>query len=85
MTTKLDIESATFAELIARIDRGEEVELERNGAPFARVVACEREPRKVDERVFGSWAGKIWMSDDFDEPMTEAELAEWYDAPLTTE
>jgi hypothetical protein len=26
--------------------------------------------------------GKIWISDDFDAPMTEEELREWYDRPI---
>lgn len=86
MTTKVDIESLTLADLVSRIERGEEVELERDGSPFARVVASEPAPRRtIDESIFGRWAGKIWMSPDFNEPMSEEELAEWYDAPLTTD
>jgi hypothetical protein len=27
--------------------------------------------------------GKIWIADDFDAPMTEEELREWYDRPTS--
>jgi hypothetical protein len=33
-------------------------------------------------RKSGSLKGQIWVSDDFDEPMNEEELALWYDAPI---
>lgn len=33
-------------------------------------------------RVLGSLKGKILISDDFDKPMSEEELALWYDAPI---
>ena len=40
----------------------------------------ERKPREP-----GGLKGRIWISDDFDEPMSEEELALWYDAPIFPE
>lgn len=37
----------------------------------------ERKPRES-----GGLKGHIWISDNFDEPMSEEELALWYDAPI---
>jgi len=44
-------------------------------------------PEKTDckGREQGSLKGQIWISDDFDEPMSEEELALWYDAPIFPE
>ena len=36
-------------------------------------------------RISGGLKGQIWISDDFDEPMSEEELALWYDAPIFPE
>lgn len=40
----------------------------------------ERKPREA-----GSLKGRIWISDDFNEAMSEEELALWYDAPIFPE
>ena len=37
------------------------------------------------ERKPGGLKGQIFVSDDFDEPMSEEELALWYDAPIFPE
>lgn len=37
----------------------------------------ERKPRTL-----GSMKGQIRIADDFDEPMSEEELALWYDGPI---
>ena len=39
--------------------------------------AIENKPR-----ISGSLKGQIWISDTFDEPMSEDALASWYDAPI---
>ncbi len=40
-------------------------------------TVIENKPRKS-----GSLKDQIWISDDFDEPMSKEELALWYDAPI---
>jgi prevent-host-death family protein len=47
---------------------GEEIVIARNGRPIAKLTAIERarEPRKP-----GGLEGKIWISDDFDDPLPD--------------
>jgi prevent-host-death family protein len=54
-----------LSELLAKAEAGEEIVIARNGKPIARLVPVQREQ---PPRVPGAWAGKVWMSDDFDEP-----------------
>jgi prevent-host-death family protein len=59
-----------LSRLIERATDGEEIVIRRGQRPVARLVAyvTERKPR-----VPGDLRGKIWMSDDFDEPDEEVE------------
>jgi len=54
-----------LSRLLAKVAAGEEVIIARNGEPVARLVPVE--PRK--KRVLGQDAGRIWISDDFDDPV----------------
>ncbi len=53
------------------------------GKPTENSVLPEKTEHKLREA--GSLKGRIWISDDFDEPMSEEELALWYDAPIFPE
>lgn len=53
-----------LSRLLREVARGEEVVIERDGTPVARLVAISP-PR----REFGCDAGTIWMADDFDAPL----------------
>ncbi len=57
-----------LSELLAKAEAGEEIVIARNGTPIARLVPVQRDR---PPRVPGAWAGKVWMSDDFDEPDQE--------------
>jgi len=83
MTLQVNIHEAKthFSELLRRVEEGEEVTIARAGKPVARIVRAEAPKR---ERQLGTGKGKIWLAPDWDAPMTEEELAEWYDAPLST-
>ena|SRR5690349_15541029 len=61
---------------------GEEVVIARAGKPAVRLVPVE-EP--LPRRQFGILKGKVWAAPDAWDPMTEEELALWYDAPLVAE
>ena len=64
--------------ILDQVEQGEEVVIERNGEPVARLVRVEA-LKKVDRSAFfGALKGKIWMAPDWDAPMTEEELSEWY-------
>ena len=68
---------ATLAQLVDRVENGEEVVIERGGKLIARVIAIH-EPIRKGRRILGQWKGRVRMSDDFDAPLPEAELAAWY-------
>ncbi len=53
-----------LSELVARVEKGEEIIIAKNGKPVA-VLSGYMPP--VQERKGGQWEGKIWMSEDFDE------------------
>jgi prevent-host-death family protein len=55
-----------FSKLLARVVAGEEIVIARAGKPVARLVPVEREQKK---RVFGLDEGKVWIADDFDDPL----------------
>lgn len=80
MTTMNIHEAKThFSELVAAVERGEEVLISRRGKPVARLVSAADPEEKPKSRIFGRFEGlPFHMSDDFDEPMSEDELAEWY-------
>jgi len=54
-----------LSRLAERAARGEEIVIARNGRPLAKLVPFEeRKPLK-----FGFWKGRVWMSEDFDDPL----------------
>lgn len=64
-----------LSRLLVQVERGDEVVIARNGTPVAKLVPFPKPgaPRlRVD-----TWKGRIRMSQDFDAPLTDAELREW--------
>ncbi|MGL5811175.1 MAG: type II toxin-antitoxin system Phd/YefM family antitoxin [Nocardioides sp.] len=59
-----------FSELLARAERGEEIIIARSGKPVVRLQLVEPPKREFHFM-------DIDIPDDFFEPMTEEELAEW--------
>lgn len=55
-----------LSRLLREVAEGGEVVIERDGTPVARLVAIG--PRR---REFGFDRGKIWIADDFDDPLPE--------------
>ncbi|MCK5056432.1 MAG: type II toxin-antitoxin system Phd/YefM family antitoxin [Candidatus Aminicenantes bacterium] len=55
-----------FPDFLRRVESGEEIILEKSGKAIARVVPI-KEKRK--RRKLGQERGKIWMSEDFNEPL----------------
>lgn len=57
-----------LSRLVARAQEGEEIVIQRNGTPVARLVAVEEEatrPRMMD--LLGVYEGQIHIADDFDD------------------
>lgn len=75
---------ANLSKLLAQVEAGEEVVIARAGKPVARLVAVEQAPPRREIRL-GTAAGMVHFKPGWDDPMTDEELALWYDAPLTSE
>ncbi|RJF81516.1 type II toxin-antitoxin system prevent-host-death family antitoxin [Azospirillum cavernae] len=59
-----------MAELVGRVENGEEIVILRDGKPAARLVPIGQAGGDVDaprSRRLGLAKGKIWVADDFDE------------------
>lgn len=65
----------TLSRLLARVEAGEEIVIARGGVPVARLVPVARD---VPQRQPGSWAGRVRIGADFDDPLPPAELAAWH-------
>jgi len=65
-----------FSRLLQKVAAGEEVIIARAGVPVARLVAVEPEKPKV--RPLGFARGEVWVADDFDAPLPDELLAEFY-------
>ena len=65
-----------FSRLLQRVAAGEEVVIARAGVPVARLVAVEPQMSKV--RPLGFARGEVWVADDFDAPLPDDMLAEFY-------
>ena len=66
-----------LSRLIERVEQGEEIVIARAGRPVARLVPY-RTSREV--RTPGLWKGKVWLSDDWDAPEVNADIAALFDA-----
>ena len=69
-----------FSRLLQRVAAGEEVVIARAGVPVARLVAVEPKQGKV--RPLGMDEGRIWIADDFDAPLPDDLLKEFYGGTL---
>lgn len=77
MVTNIHDAKTHFSRLVQRVEAGEEIVIGRAGKPVARLVPYVEQPKA---RVPGALRGKIWISDDFDEPDEEL-LALFYGEP----
>ena len=68
---------AQLSKLLEMVERGERVLIRRG----KKVVAEMVEPKKNRAREPGLWKGKIWYSDDFDEPLHDF-IDAFYDGSL---
>jgi prevent-host-death family protein len=71
---KVNIHEAktTLSKLVDRANAGEEILIAKSERPVAKLVPL-KERRK--HRKKGRLEGKIWIADDFDEPLPEEVLA----------
>jgi prevent-host-death family protein len=62
-----------LSRLLRRVAAGEEIIITSGGRPAARLV-----PIRPQERVFGSEAGILHVPDDFNDPLPQELLDEFY-------
>jgi len=63
-----------LSKLLAEVEKGKEIVIARDGKPVAKLVPV---PRKKNRITFGDFKGKIWIADDFDEPLPDELMKEW--------
>jgi prevent-host-death family protein len=68
-----------FSRLLQRVASGEEITIARAGVPVARLVPIASEKK---ERPLGFARGEVWIADDFDAPLPDDLLAEFYGGEL---
>ncbi len=68
----MDDAKTHLSRIIERVERGEEIIIDRAGTPVAKIVPLVR---RVDRAAVGSLAGQIDLSGEWDSPETNAEIA----------
>lgn len=63
--TNISDAKASLSKLVERAARGERVIIGRAGKPVAVLTAWE--PNQEPRRLGGTWAGNVWMAEDFDQ------------------
>lgn len=57
-------------EIRAKLEAGDELVVDSRGEPLAKLIPFRG---NVERKGQGAWEGKVWVSDDFDEPDEETE------------
>ena len=65
MTKTVSLNEVSIETVIALTKNGDEVVIEENGEPLAKVTPIEK-PKEKKPRIAGLGKGTTWMSDDFD-------------------
>jgi prevent-host-death family protein len=68
-----------FSKLLQRVAGGEEITIARAGVPVARLVPAKPEQKG---RPMGFAKGEVWIADDFDAPLPDDLLREFYGGEL---
>src|SRR5579862_9964921 len=64
-----------LSRLLQRVAAGEEITIARAGVPVARLVAVQSANKT---RPLGFARGQVWVADDFDAPLPDDLLKEFY-------
>ena len=71
-----------LSRLVDEAAAGEEIVIARSGRPIARLVALKQD---LPQREFGRMKGKIWIADDFDNPLPDDVLDLFENGPVFPE
>jgi prevent-host-death family protein len=67
-----------LSRIIERVERGEEIIIDRAGKPVAKIIPLVRE---VNRTAIGSLAGQLDLTGNWDSPETNAEIAADFGIP----
>lgn len=67
-----------LSRLLQRVAAGEEVTIARSGVPVARLVPVEPKAK----RPLGFARGEVWIAEDFDAPLPDDLLKQFYGGEL---
>ncbi len=73
-TVTIHAAKTNLSKLLARVEAGEEIVIARGKTPIARLTPVHA---LHAARRFGALKGIVSVGQEFFEPMSEAELAEW--------
>jgi len=73
-TVTIQDAKTNLSKLLARVEAGEEIVIARGRTPVARLTPIHPPPAKGQS---GAVKGAASRGQEFSEPMTDAELAEW--------
>jgi len=68
-----------FSRLLQRVAAGEEVTIARAGVPVAKLVPIAQ---RGNRRPLGFARGQVWVADDFDAPLPDDLLKQFYGGSL---
>ena len=71
-----------LSRVLQRVAAGEEITIAHARVPVAKLVAVEQ---KKGVRPLGMDGGRIWMADDFDAPLPDDLLHQFYGGTLPSE
>ena len=75
-TVNIHAAKTHLSSLVEEAATGEEIIIAKAGKPMARLVPLEAK-KKNFASTFGMLKGKIWISDDFNDPLPPEMLKDW--------
>lgn len=78
-TVNIHAAKTHLSKLLEEVEKGEEVVIARAGTPVAKLIRVA--PPKLKPRKPGSMKGKIWISDNFNDPLPDDILRDFGIAP----
>jgi prevent-host-death family protein len=67
-----------LSRILAEVEAGKEVTIARGKKPIAKIVPIDAKPK----RVAGKYKGQFKVPPEFFKPMSDEELALWYDGKV---
>lgn len=64
-----------LSSLVSRSLKGEKIVIAKDGEPLVKLVPVPKKQKSKKKIEFGQLRGQIWISDDFDSPMTLEEIS----------